>query len=311
LRSVWEPLSATKPSGGAAIDSHALGEDGDDDDHEYEDEDADAATDGAFWMRSRRPSTQKSLSETVPAETGSGIALSVIGPAGGLASPTAAMTAFRDQLSAQIQHLQQTMHLNLPNLPQMPTLQDYQAYLPTAPMVRRISSLVPHMGSSRPGTSDQSSKEPDYRWWDLFSGTVPAAPPAYEDIFPQGDLDVKRASAAQAAVDTIADNKCAEIFNQSQEESSTVRKRSVLLDTVRIGQRHTITREQQDQLRRAHTEKVKKLRSDRNLFFIWIPLLVIIILAMLYNRVPKAWTSAVDLLESVRNRNSGRFIEAQ
>ena len=185
------------------------------------------------------------------------------------------MTAFRDQLATQIQHLQQTMHLtfpNLPNLPQMPTLAmiptlpDYQAYLPTNPMVRRINNLIGN--ANRP---DGNAKEQDYRWWDLFSGTIPAAPPAYEDIFPHGDVDTKCASAAQAAADTVADNKCAEIFDQTQAESSTAtKKRHVILDTVRIGQKHTITREQQDQLRLAHAEKVKKLRSDRNLFFIWV-----------------------------------------
>jgi hypothetical protein len=192
-------------------------------------------------------------------------------PAGGLASPTAAMTAFRDQLSAHIQHIQQTMQLNLPNLPQMPRLDmmpnlpDYQAYLPTTPMVRRISNLV---GNNRP----EGSKEQDYRWWDLFSGTVPAAPPAYEEIFPEGDVDTKRASATQAAADAVADNKCAELFDQATAESSTsaAQKKPVVLSTVRIGQKHTITREQQDQLRLAHAEKVKRLSRDRNLFFIWV-----------------------------------------
>jgi hypothetical protein len=158
------------------------------------------------------------------------------------------------------------MHLNLPNLPQMPTLPDYQAYLPTNPMVRRISNLVGNR-------QDSTTKEQDYRWWDLFSSTIPAAPPAYEDIFPQGDVDTKRASAAQAAADTVADNKCAEIFDLTEAESSTMagqKKRPVVVGTVRIGQNHTVTREQQDQLRLAHAKKVKKLRSDRNLFFIWV-----------------------------------------
>jgi len=198
------------------------------------------------------------------------------------------------------------MQLNLPNLPQMPnfpmmpTLPDYQAYLP----VRRISNLV--------GNRAENAKEQDYRWWDLFSGSVPAAPPAYEDIFPQDDVDSKQASAAQAAADIVADNKCAELFDQA-ESSSTARKRPVMLDTVHIGQKHIITREQQDRLRLAHAEKVKRLRSDRNLFFIWIPLLIVIILAMLYNRAPKVWTGAADFIDSVRNRNNdqARFVEVQ
>jgi hypothetical protein len=81
-------------------------------------------------MQSRRASVQIELENNnikIPAVPG------------GVTSPTATMIAFRDQLAAQIQQLQQTMHQNLPNLPQMP---DYQAYLGTTPMVRRISSLV-------------------------------------------------------------------------------------------------------------------------------------------------------------------------
>jgi hypothetical protein len=177
-------------------------------------------------------------------------------------------------------------------------------------MVRRISNLV---GNNRPA----NAKEQDYKWWDLFSVTVPAAPPAYEDIFPQGDVDTKRASAVQAAADIVADNKCAELFDQA-ESSTTALRRSTTLETVRIGQKHTITREQQDQLRLAHAEKVKRLSRDRNLFFIWvcslfcllkvlssnmkkIPLLVVIILAMLYNRVPQVWSGASNFISSVRN----------
>ena len=327
LRSVWETASSPPPL------DHSLSDDGSsDDDKDYNDEDADATNDGAFWMRStRRPSTQKSRTASLVPEQDPVLAI----PAqGGLVSPAAAMTAFRDQLAAQIQHFQQTMHLNLPNLPQMPTLPDYQAYLPTNPMVRRISNLVGNR-------QDGAAKEQDYRWWDLFSGTIPAAPPAYDDIFPQGDIDTKRASAVQAAADTVADNKCAEIFDQAEAESSTTaeqRKRSTVVGTVRIGQNHTVTREQQDQLRLAHAEKVKKLRSDRNLFFVWvrsppsplsqttllarvfertftngiqIPLLLIIILAMLFNRVPSAWAGVSRVVDSMRYRYTPAVAEAE
>jgi hypothetical protein len=268
LRSVWE--SASTPS----LDRDNSSSEDSDDDKEYEAEDANAASDDAFWMRpTRRPSTQKSRKESVVDEKDPILELPPnIGPTGGLVSPAAAMAAFRDQLTAHIQHLQQTMHLNLPNLPQlpplppmptlamMPALPDYQAYLPTAPMVRRIGNLVGNRG------------EQDYKWWDLFSGSVATAPPAYEDIFPE---DTKRASAAVAAADTVADNKCAELFDQTEtstaaESSTSAQKPPVKLDTVRIG--HIITKEQQDQLRLAHAEKVKRLSRDRNLFFIWVRL---------------------------------------
>jgi hypothetical protein len=156
------------------------------------------------------------------------------------------------------------------------------------------------------------------KWRELF-GTIPASPPAYEDIIHQGDVDAKRALAVQAAAATVADNNCAEVFDQA-ESSTTAQKRSIMLETGRIGQKHTITREQQAQLRLAYAEKVKRLSRDRNIFFIWvchliyplyilysniqqIPLLVIIMLAMLYNRVPKAWSEASTFISSMWNRN--------
>jgi hypothetical protein len=274
LRSVWEP-----PSVPIAAANQAESDDSsdNDDDNEYEDEDADAANDGAFWMRStRRPSTQKSRRQSIADEKDPVPELPPnIESPNAIPPPSASMTAFRDQLAAQIQHLQQTMQLNLPNLPQMPhfpmmpTLPDYQAYLP----VRRITNLV----NTNRGDTNPAAKEQDYRWWDLFSGPTP--PPAYEDIFPQdsdaASLDTKRSSAAQAAADAVADNKCSELFDTAtatvaESSSAAARKKPIVLDTVRIGQKHVITREQQDQLRLAHAEKVKRLRSDRNLFFIWV-----------------------------------------
>ncbi|TVY75554.1 Protein MGA2 [Lachnellula suecica] len=304
LRSLWEPASTP------GLD-HALDEDSDDGDNEYEDEDADAANDGAFWMRSRRPSAQKSTKKEVDAEKDP--ILELPGVPAGLASPTATMTAFRDHIGAhweQIQQqIQQSMHLNLPNLPQMPRLDlpDYQAYLPTAPpMLRRMMT-----GINRP----EGSEEQHYKWTDLFSA-VPAAPPAYEEIFPDGDVDTKRASATRAAADAAADNKCASLFDQTQtqvetqaESSTSAQKRPVVWSTVRVGKKHTITREQQDQLRLAHAEKVKRLTRDKNLFFIWIPLLVVIILAMLINRVPQLYTRASSLF--ARPNDAARIVEVQ
>ena len=64
------------------------------------------------------------------------------------------------------------------------------------------------------------------------------------------------------------------------------------LETVRIGQKHTITREQQDQLLRAHAEKVKRISRDRNLFFIWVcyHFYVLKILCSNINRSPFLWS---------------------
>jgi hypothetical protein len=328
LRSLWEAPSLTRISTGLA-GQNSDSDDGsqDDDEDEYDQED-----DNEIWMRSRsrRPSAQHVTLK--PADPPSTIQLPAV--AGGMASTAAAMTAFRDQLTAQIQHIQQTMHLNLPNLPQMPTLPvmnlpDYQAYLPTTPMVRRISSLVPNMSTSRPGSADHPTKEADSRWWDLFSGTVPSAPPAYDEIFPQNDMDTKRASAAQAAADIVADNKCMSLFDNLEASGSSTISKSSLLDTLRIGNDHLITREQQDLLRLAHTEKVKRLRSDRNLFFVWvsfdstyinhvrvtnkvqIPLLIVILVAMLYNNLPQTWYEATRFIGSFGALTRDRIAEVE
>ncbi len=251
--------------------------DSDTDRSDDEDDDTDEAQEDAFVRRSRselssaqrlvnesrRSSAHRFAKQEMPDEKEPVLDLPNVGDKERPVSPAAAMVAFRDQLTAQITHFKQTMHLNLPNLPQMPrfdmTMPDYQNYIQTAPMVRRITNLV---GNNRP----EGANREDYKWWDLFS-----TPPAYEEIFPQSNAEAKRASAVQAAADTVADNKCAELFDQ--EESSTMaqtKTEKIKLGTVRIGQSHTITREQQDQLRLAHAEKVERLSRDRNLFFVWV-----------------------------------------
>ncbi|CAG8953965.1 hypothetical protein HYFRA_00009064 [Hymenoscyphus fraxineus] len=306
LRSVWEPLTRPESSDDSAVSDDSDG------DNEYEDEDADAANEGAFWMRSiRRMGGQNAKSEDSDEKP-----ILELPDHPGLASPSAAMTAFRDHVSAQIQQIQRTMQGNLRNLPQMqmPALPDYQNYLgANAPMVRRISNLVHRQDGANvanAGAGANVPKEHDYKWWDLFSGTVPAAPPAYEDIFP-GDADTKRESATRAAADAAADNKCTELFDQA-ESSTAAQKRPMVLETVRIGKEHIVTREQQDRLRLAHAEKVKRLSRDRNLFFIWIPLLTVVILAMLYNRLPQVWIHVAKFVELVRipnNNNQARIVE--
>jgi len=309
LKSLWDPLSTTQPNNMQGTtdgpeDGSSAGDDEDEDEDPYnaEDRETDDTSSGQLWRRPSRGHTARNVSGPVAPDTATHLGVPEAQNPPGLVSPTAAMAAFRDQMSTQFQHIQQTMHLNfsnLPNLPpmQMPTLPDYQAYLPTNPMVRRISSLVPHMGTPRPNSAD--AKEHDYKWWDLFSGASSAAPPAYDDIFPEKDLATKRSSAAQAAADAVADSKCATLFDEVQctMESSLVAGSSTALETVRIGRKHPVSPETQTKLRLQHAEKVKRIKSDRKLFFIWIPLLVLIIFAMCYNRVPQ-------LTEFIRNRSS-------
>lgn len=244
----------------------------------------------------------------------------------GPASPSAAMMAFREQVSAQLQHFQQAMALHMPTLPQMPNfpvmppLSDYQGYLNSAPVFQRISSLVPNIGGgARPDAAgDRQRPTQDGKWWDLSSLVNSSAPPpAYEDIYPQKDqapttrgadagLEVKQASAAMAAAEAEADSKCAAVYDKAasaseleledegvEGESSTTQQ---LPELLQIGRKNAITKEQQDNLRRAHAEKRKGLRSDRNLFMIWIPVLLVVLCATLYSRVPAVISAISKLL---------------
>lgn len=194
-------------------------------------------------------------------------------------SPPAALVAWRDQLAGQINQFQQSVNRafpNLPALPPMPTLPDYQ----THPMIQRISSLVPH----RPTSSWSTNIMKD--GWDRLTGTL--SPPAYEDLYPvkeEEDSDVKKASLAEAAIDAAADQHFETLEERPAKLPSPVRED---IGDVQIG-RKSITRHQQDQLRKAHAMKMKRIRSDRNLFFIWIPLLIIIACAMLRSLIPDLW----------------------
>ena len=177
----------------------------------------------------------------------------------GMLSPAAAMTAWRDHLAAQIQHFHQSVNWTLPNLPiptlpPMPNLPDYQ----NAAMIRRFSSLVPQRLPRPTGSGPPDTKEGEYRWWELLTGTA-TSPPPYEEIYPansQEDLDRKTASAARAAAEAADDEKCSAEFDMPQEKTA-----------ARSGGSRT---KQHREMRSAHEEKVKRLRSDRKLFFIWV-----------------------------------------
>ncbi|KAF3491929.1 ankyrin repeat protein [Arthroderma uncinatum] len=218
-------------------------------------------------------------------------------------SPPVALVAWRDQLAAQINQFQQNVNRafpnlpNLPNLPNipalpalppMPTLPDYQ----THPMIQRISSLVPH----RPTTAWSTNIMKD--GWDRLTGN--SSPPAYEELYPhESDADYadKKSSMVEAALDAAADQHFAETDVSTRSQASSSKQE---FGDVTIG-RKNISREHQEQLRKAHAQKMKRFRSDRNLFIIWIPLLIIIVAAMLKNLIPDIWQNVsygYDLVKS-------------
>ncbi|MCJ1357590.1 MAG: hypothetical protein MMC33_007586 [Icmadophila ericetorum] len=230
-------------------------------------------------------------------------------------SPTAAMTAWRDHLATQIQYFQHNVNWSLPNLqlptlPPMPNLPTYQTY----PVVRQFSALMPQRGLRQVSPSGESSdassdaKETDYRWWELLTGTA-TSPPAYEEIYPakgSGDVKADIASTKEAVIHAIVDRKMSFAADQAQlqsESSVSIATTTARDDTVTI-QQHEIWKQQ------AHAQKVKRLRSDRKLFFIWIPLLIIVMVAMLKDRIPLFVIEFWQLYETVHNRCMERGIIA-
>ena len=228
----------------------------------------------------------------------------------------AAMATWRDQITTQLQQIQQTVNFTLPNLPAfpplptlppMPNLPDYQAY----PMMRRFSSFVPHR-NSRPSSSSGAnvdSKENDSRWWEFLRGG--SSPPSYEEIYPQKaqeDMEVKTASAARAAADAAADKKCSVLYDAAPAVSHACVREPKL------------TARQEEELSLLQRKNVKRLRSDRKLFFIWvslvplslscqhrlitqqIPLLVLVVAAMLKERVPELWRASQSIFTAVSER---------
>ncbi|KAI1262382.1 hypothetical protein F5Y18DRAFT_157976 [Xylariaceae sp. FL1019] len=274
---------------------------GDEPDDEESTDDADSTETHADWLDMRRTSIvdHRSLSRRASMADLRSHPLDGIAQTnatdGHPASPSDTITVFREQFAAQLQQLQhavamgfqnpvpqlqQFQHLmathlqnfqpfQMPNMPQM--MPDYPAYLHAAPVMQRISSLVPNIRGQRPGSVDAASNPSENKWGGLpFLGTI-ESPPAYEDVFPQKVMDAKQASAAQAAAEYEADTKCTALYDQPSAESSTVCAHTTEMPTsLQIGRKHHITKEQREQLQRAHAQRLKTVSRDKMLWFVWV-----------------------------------------
>lgn len=327
LRSLWEPLTrANTHSGPLSVGSSE--ESPEYTSGDFSDEDPDENN----YLSMRRPSSMsQNRPELLDEESDAG--------ADATNSPTAVAAALKDQFQQQLAQIQQSVTLQLQNLAQLPQMRvgipylpDYQAYLQQAPFVQRMTQLMPRR-APRPGSSDSSNNGSDTpkidgRWWDISSymgsSTAAAAPPpAYDEIFPQKNLDEKHRSAAQAAAEAEADLKCAAAFDtettttatRAKSETKTKSKvKNAEPSILMIGRKNQITREQQEQFLRAHEQKLKGISSDRNLFFVWIPLLLVMICAMLYNYFPAlfpfVWTSVRAVIQ-VGSQHVTRYVDVR
>ena len=180
----------------------------------------------------------------------------------------AAMAAWRDHLAPQIQNLQPNVNWTLPNLPTlppMPSVSDYQAYH----LYRLVSSFVPNL-SPFPGLAAPSSTDSTESMSRAFLGES-SAPPAYEEIYPtasQSNFDTKMASAAQAAAEAVEDQKCAAAFDMPRQSGASIASKR----PVSPHQSTSRPDLEQDDGAKPTPEltRVKRLRSDSRLFFIWV-----------------------------------------
>ena len=271
LQSFWDASLASHYSGGYSTDAADLSDD-ETQDLDTGIERAISAADPSLYMGPSRRNSQ-AVHNTVP--TGN-----LSGPMEEQSSADASMAwqQWRDQFMNLVQQYQQNAaHWRFPSMPVLPPmgLPDYQ----DNPFVRRISSLVPHRASnSRPATASEQKdgeKAKDYGWMELLTGPrVPTSPtmqpPSYEEIYPgqaeTRDMDIKKSSAVQAAAEAAIDQHFAAQSSAPAESSSSAVPKTNDIQILR----KTLSKEDQDQLRAEYSQKMKKISSDRKLFFVWV-----------------------------------------
>ncbi|KAJ5832646.1 hypothetical protein N7474_000957 [Penicillium riverlandense] len=304
LNSLWESTSASGSLGHAVDDSEEL----DDDTDEVSD---DSEPNGLYFSASRRSSMHHP--EVMPPIVGANEQPAVPGDARGF-SPPAALIAWRNQLAGQINHFQQSVSNAFPNLPNLPALPPMPA-MPAMPdyqanqMMRRITNLVPHRPAARDG------------WWDYLKGnTSPSGtlPPSYDELYPHQEdkedeaVEMKKSTLLRAATEAALDQHFESQSSAAGASASTaiatqVRAEMDDLKDITIG-RKVISREQQKHLRAQQARRMKGLASDRNLYFIWIPLLLLVLCAWGRNYLPGIWQGVSDGFGFVMTRYTQRAV---
>ncbi|KAK8094459.1 hypothetical protein PG997_001144 [Apiospora hydei] len=289
LSSLWgsrEPLEMSAYHDESLTDASGSGESSDDDYEDSSEEFDSQPGEPKDYLQMRRRSMPHNhrLPEIVPSP-----------PAGvpaGMASPGAAMTALQGRVLQQWQAvLHNWQQFQMPQMPQLPGRNDYHNMLNNAHFMQRFASLVPNIGGSRPGSAgDHGPRDGDKQWWEITSlfGAKDSPPPAYEELFPhnQQSVDTKQASAAAAAAEYEADAKCAALYDQTEESTAESSKTRQVPHLLQIGRKNAITKEQQEDLQRAHAERLKTGSSDKMLWFVWLPLLIFILGMMVFNGAP-------------------------
>jgi ankyrin repeat protein len=254
-RSLWGPPSSGASSTMFSTDDESALDSSDDEEPEIM----------PLQLASRRPSAIVALrsrrnSNTLDAQEAAVLVPPPSGTYGAYANASyagyaAMLSAFRDQLTAQINQLPQLPQSANWTLPNMEFWQDQNF-----PAIgRRISSLVPTLSTrADPAAADQTSADP---------------PPSYYEACPDGadnDFDTKppeifapiAESSRSASVATIRPARAAA-------QGTVLRERPLAARGVTIG-KTSPTGEEAAELRRLREEKLTPAKYDRNLWSIWV-----------------------------------------
>ncbi|KAK6329885.1 hypothetical protein TWF718_003311 [Orbilia javanica] len=256
------------------------------------------------------------------------------------AATAAALVAIREQLAnltlnlpnfhnmnwnlpnLNLQNFQQQMHLNLQNLQGQTArfnalLQGQRVDDATGVVGNNVAAPVappppppPVAATPRalPATNPDVAGSPnsDYKWWELFS--PPNAPPAYEELYPDGsargnDSDTKLRAIGEA-VAQVMDAKVAvatAMATQSATKRATVGTISSSSKSLSKSKTRLLTVEEQDALR-IHHEKMKRIKGDQRLLFFWLPIFVLVLFTLLTSWGSKTWIVVRTTYEVVKER---------
>ncbi|KAK6330497.1 hypothetical protein TWF696_003387 [Orbilia brochopaga] len=231
------------------------------------------------------------------------------------AATAAALVAIREQLANLTLNLPNfhNFNLNLPNL----NLQTFQQQMHLnlqnlQGQTARFNALLQGQQGQQQGAENNAAPPApaahppnvEYKWWELFS--PPNAPPAYEELYPEGSREgrndgklrvlgeaVARAMDAKAAAETTSMMVAQAAARRSVTESTST--------NVARTRTRRFTKEEEASLR-AHHEKMKRIRGDRRLFFFWIPVCILLLVTMLSSWGNEVWIIARTTYEVVCER---------
>lgn len=261
-RSLWGP-----PSSGASSTMYSTEDESAVDSSEEEDEEVDVVAPIPISALASRRQSLAALQSRRGSELSPVSSAAMIPSAGpqtesAAASTIAVFSAWRDQLTAQINALQQ----NLGSMQLSDLL--HEQNLPA--LSRRFSQLMPTRRDtpSPPRTASPSSDPP----------------PPYHEACPDGvdnDFDTKPpevfASQSQTQAGESSRTTSASMMRPAPQE---IRQRFAQ-GTITIG-KMSPTGEEAAELRRMRQENLRGVGQDRNLWYIWFPLLIIAVTWYLY-----------------------------